>query len=124
MTLWSAVPEGVQRGQYTVGALEVTYPVPLPVQTENSLFSVGPYPTVLPDLPSFPGKNLVVSYCSGCHTTQYLLMQPKLSPEGWKKIVAKMEVSFGAPVPKKAEGPILTYLEQLSEQRGPTSGNR
>jgi hypothetical protein len=108
----------VEEGQYALAAGETRYPLTLPRQNPDPFYSVGPYPMSIPELPKLAGSTLVASYCSGCHTTQYLLMQPKLSRAAWEKIVKKMTDSFGAPVPQELRSQILAYLEALSSLKG------
>jgi cytochrome c5 len=59
------------------------------------------------------GVNKVETYCSICHTTGYIPMQPRFSSEKWSAIVHKMIVVFGAPVNEKDSKEIINYLSRF-----------
>ena len=51
------------------------------------------------------------AYCSVCHTTTYITMQPPLPGTVWKAEVEKMIKVYGAAIPPDAEAKILAYLQ-------------
>lgn len=62
------------------------------------------------------GRDKVASYCSICHSTDYITMQPRLTVDKWSAIVHKMIVVFGAPVNEDDSKTIINYL---AEHYGP-----
>jgi hypothetical protein len=57
------------------------------------------------------GADATVARCSGCHTSDYIVMNsPFLTPEGWTAEVAKMRAAFGAPIDDATAAEIAAYL--------------
>ena len=56
------------------------------------------------------GVGKVETYCSICHSPDYILMQPQFSSGKWSAIVHKMIVVFGAPVSEQDSKEIINYL--------------
>ena len=48
--------------------------------------------------------------CLQCHSTRYVLMQPRLSQAVWEKEVKKMIDAFGAVIPDADQREIVEYL--------------
>ncbi len=58
-----------------------------------------------------PGAALATAFCFTCHSADYVLTQPPASSRTyWKNTVAKMQKTFGAPIPDNALDPIADYL--------------
>ena len=83
---------------------------PEPLQA-GSVYTTGALPALPPKLPDGPGKELVESFCVGCHSLRYIAMQPPLSAQQWAKEVDKMIRDYGAVVGDEARSQILSYLK-------------
>jgi sulfite dehydrogenase len=58
-----------------------------------------------------PGYQLVQRNCAGCHSAQYVAMQPPSSPRAWwDATIKKMKKPFGAPFPDDDIAPMVDYL--------------
>jgi hypothetical protein len=57
------------------------------------------------------GKAEVEGYCSMCHSTRYITMQPPLPPETWAAEVNKMVKVMGQPIPDDVQPVIIKYLQ-------------
>jgi hypothetical protein len=57
------------------------------------------------------GKAEVEGYCSMCHSTRYITMQPPLPAAAWEAEVTKMRNAFGATIPDEAASKIVGYLK-------------
>lgn len=102
---------GVVAGQWTQGPLGLILQ-PAPAQpSEGSVYRVGAYPMYTPELADGEGKELVMGYCSICHSVTYITMQPPLAD--WKPTVNKMLKTYGGEkfIPPEAAEKILAYLQ-------------
>jgi hypothetical protein len=80
------------------------------VPQEGTAFP-GPKPAAMtPPLAEGDGRDAVMGYCSVCHNTTYITMQPPLPPEKWKAVVDKMVKTFGAQIPDGDKDRIVAYL--------------
>lgn len=62
-------------------------------------------------LPDDPGSQLVEANCSGCHSLDYILTQPRGKPAAfWRDAVTKMVNVYGAPIDKPDGDRIAAYL--------------
>ena len=59
---------------------------------------------------SLPGFVLATTHCYTCHSVDYVRMQPVSTRAYWKSSVAKMQKTFGAPIPDSAVDPLVDYL--------------
>lgn len=67
-----------------------------------------------------PGLQLVNSYCSICHSTEYIPMNaPAQDRAGWEKTVTKMVNVFGAPIPERDRALIVDYLARNHSKPAP-----
>jgi sulfite dehydrogenase (cytochrome) subunit B len=58
-----------------------------------------------------PGDQTTVATCSGCHTSNYIIMNSAfLTPDAWKAEVTKMRTAFGAPIDDATAAEITAYL--------------
>jgi sulfite dehydrogenase (cytochrome) subunit B len=57
-----------------------------------------------------PGLEKVQADCGVCHSTDYIVRQPRKSAKDWQAEVTRMVAAFGAPIPKPDEGIIVQYL--------------
>src|SRR5437764_14312993 len=83
----------------------------------NSVSSIT-FPAVTIDIPKGPGYETFNARCVVCHSHQYILMQPRFSPEVWTAEVQKMRKVFGAPVGDDQVDEIVNYLVSV---RGPVA---
>jgi hypothetical protein len=83
----------------------------LPKETDGATFGVTAYPLYPPDLPAGPGREDIQSYCSTCHSTRYITMQPPLPSETWAAEVNKMVKVMGQPIPEDVQPVIIKYLQ-------------
>lgn len=75
------------------------------------------------DLPTLPdntlkpgkGKELVETYCSICHSVNYITIQKKLPRKIWEMEVKKM-IMYGTPLENEEE--IKTIIDYLVENHG------
>jgi len=80
-------------------------------ETDGALYSVRDYPLYLPELASGEGRAAVQSYCSTCHSTRYITMQPALRPDAWTAEVNKMVKVMGGGIPEEVQPVIIKYLQ-------------
>jgi hypothetical protein len=66
----------------------------------------NPYAT----LRSGPGVEVTRRQCVSCHSTDYIVMQPRGSAKQWDGVVTKMIKVFGAPVSDEDARTIVEYL--------------
>ncbi len=57
-----------------------------------------------------PGLEVVRANCGLCHSTDYIVRQPRGDAKQWGPEVAKMMKTFGAPVSPENEKIIVQYL--------------
>ena len=67
-------------------------------------------PSLPPDLPDGPGKQVVLDRCVVCHSPRYIMIQPTFSRSVWTAEVDKMRKTFGAPVADEQVEAIVNYL--------------
>jgi hypothetical protein len=69
------------------------------------------------DLKPGPGVEVTRTACTLCHSTDYIVMQPRGGVEQWHGVVTKMRQVFGAPI---SEPEARTIVEYLATAYGPT----
>ncbi|MGC1483748.1 MAG: hypothetical protein WA789_08145 [Candidatus Acidiferrum sp.] len=102
----------LQKGQYkgaTLGQLEQAAPNGV---APNSEYGAISYPLYLLEMEAGDGKAETEGYCSVCHSTRYITMQPPLPPATWEAEVNKMKKTFGATIPDEATTRITHYLQE------------
>ena len=57
-----------------------------------------------------PGAELTQRQCVLCHSTDYIVMQPRGGARQWEGVVTKMIKVFGAPVDEQDAKTIVEYL--------------
>ena len=67
-------------------------------------------PNIQVPLKEGDGRSKAEAYCSVCHSTDYITMQPKFSRAQWTATVTKMIKAFGAPIPLDDADTIINYL--------------
>ena len=101
----------MERGNYapaTGGQLQPSPPVAL---TEDSVYQVSDYPLHPPELAEGEGRAETEAFCSLCHSTRYITMQPPLPAATWEAEVTKMRKTFGAAIPDPPAALIIKYLQ-------------
>jgi hypothetical protein len=82
-----------------------------PRDFDNAIYSVAAFPLYPVDLAPGDGRDAVQAYCSTCHSTRYITMQPPLPPETWEAEVNKMVKIMGQPIPEDVQPVIIKYLQ-------------
>jgi len=103
------LPGVVSAGSYTQGSLGMILQPQPAAPSEGSVYRVGAWPLYTAELVDGPGKELVMGYCSICHSVTYITMQPPLAD--WTPTMNKMIKTYGAPIPEDAAKQILAYLQ-------------
>ncbi len=57
-----------------------------------------------------PGMEIARANCTICHSTDYIVRQPRSTAQQWQAEVAKMIKVFGAPIAPDNEKTIAEYL--------------
>jgi|SRR5215471_13708058 len=57
-----------------------------------------------------PGVEVTRQQCVSCHSTDYIVMQPRGNARQWDGVVTKMIKVFGAPVSDQDAKTIVEYL--------------
>src|SRR5574341_56838 len=84
------LPGLAHSGQYSKGILlSITQPDSIQ-QSSDSVYSVGAYPLYTSELAPGEGREITQVYCSFCHSTTYITMQPPLPAVTWETEVYKM----------------------------------
>lgn len=96
-------------GSTNPGNIEQTSPISL---TADAKYEVGAFPLFPPGLASGDGQQEALSFCSQCHSTRYITMQPPLPAVTWEAEVNKMIKTFGASIPEASAKKIILYLQQ------------
>ena len=78
-------------------------------QQKDSVKSIE-LPVIAVDLADGPNRDKAAGFCTICHGTEYIPMQPKLSKAQWTATVTKMIKAFGAPIPQEDADRITEYL--------------
>jgi cytochrome c5 len=61
-------------------------------------------------LPDGAAVQLVRNQCGFCHSTDYIVMQPRGDAKQWDAVVTKMIKVFGAPITESDAKAIVEYL--------------
>ena len=100
-----------KRGNYApapLGQLQQSSPATL---TDDSVYQVSAYPLYRPELAEGEGRAETESFCSLCHSTRYITMQPPLPAATWEAEVTKMRKTLGAPISDASAVLIIKYLQ-------------
>jgi cytochrome c5 len=57
-----------------------------------------------------PGSELARTQCQFCHSTDYIVIQPRGDARQWQAVVTKMITVFGAPISEADAKAIAEYL--------------
>ncbi|WP_176091399.1 c-type cytochrome [Burkholderia ambifaria] len=75
--------------------------------------SVDLPPSVLP-FPPGVGAELAIKHCQMCHAPATVLEQPPLTQREWEKVIQKMRVHFGAPIPESDIRELAHYFSVIN----------
>jgi hypothetical protein len=102
----------LQRGHYRPATLGQLLQASPDESSTDSQYAGGSYLLYPPELESGEGKAEVEGYCSTCHSTRYITMQPPLPAPAWETEVTKMRKTFGATIPDETTSKIVGYLQK------------
>jgi len=83
--------------KYGANAAPIAYTLP----AETAVFGPG------------PNRETVINNCTGCHSTDYIFIQPtgaKFKEDFWRAEVNKMIKTYGAPIAEADIPKIVEYL--------------
>ena len=63
------------------------------------------------------GGDVLVTNCTGCHSPEMILTQPKLAADKWQATIDKMRKAYHAPVAPADDAKIIAALMALPPQR-------
>lgn len=107
-----AVPlEDVRKGAYAPDGLGQISQASVAELSEGASYEVSAYPAFPLQLAEGAGRGETQIYCSPCHTTRYVLMQPPLPAATWDAEVKKMMKTYGAQIPEADMQKIILYLQ-------------
>lgn len=99
------------RGYYSqVNPGSITQSAP-PKDSDSATYRVAAFPLYPVNLAPGEGREAVQAYCSTCHSTRYITMQPPLPSETWEAEVNKMVKVMGQPIPEDVQLVIIKYLQ-------------
>jgi mono/diheme cytochrome c family protein len=101
----------LQKGHYESASLGKVQQAAPSENAPDSQYGGSAYPLYPPELADGEGKAEVEGYCSMCHSTRYITMQPPLPAATWEAEVTKMKKTFGATIPDEAIAKIIQYLQ-------------
>lgn len=78
----------------------------LTLPAENVAFAAG------------PGGDMLVANCTGCHSPEMILNQPKMAADKWQATIDKMRKAYHAPVAPADDAKIIAALLALPAQQG------
>ena len=106
--MFAQVRSGNYGSQKTGSLAQTAAPELLP----DAEYHVSSFPSFPVDLAEGEGQAETQSFCSICHSTRYITMQPPLPAPVWEAEVNKMIKTYGAPIPEATAKKITTYLRK------------
>lgn len=89
--------------------LAVVLAVPLTATGQGKSITL-PLDHAYADLKPGPGAEVTARTCRSCHSTDYIVMQPRGDARQWEGVVTKMIGVFGANIPPDDAKAIAQYL--------------
>ena len=111
LALGGAVLAQVRSGGYGSRKGESLAQPSAKVEQAEAGYSVAPFPSLPADLAEGVGRAETESFCSLCHSTRYITMQPPLPAQTWEAEMNKMIKTYGAQIPEAPAKKILAYLQ-------------
>jgi len=84
--------------------------IPLPVRAADQKTITLPPDNAMATLAPGPGMEVARANCGLCHSTDYIVRQPRSDAKQWQAEVTKMVKVFGAPISPENEKAIVEYL--------------
>jgi cytochrome c5 len=84
--------------------------IPLAARAADQKTIVLPPDNAMATLTPGPGMEVARASCGLCHSTDYIVRQPRGDAKQWQAEVAKMIKVFGAPISPDNEKTIVEYL--------------
>ncbi len=95
------------RRPLTLAALALAVPLAAWAQTKTiTLPADSPYAALEPG----PGMEVTARECRSCHSSDYIVMQPRGDAKQWEGVVTKMIKVFGANISPEDSAAIVRYL--------------
>ena len=88
----------------------ILFVVPLAAWAADQKTITLPPDNALATLAPGPGMEVAQANCGPCHSTDYIVRQPRGDMKQWGPEVAKMIKVFGAPISPESEKMIVEYL--------------
>ena len=107
----TAVYAQLQNGRYdsaNPGTIQQSAPA---IFSPDAKYDASYYPSFPPELAAGDGLLETQSFCSQCHSTRYITMQPPLPAATWEAEVNKMIKTLGASIPEASAKKITLYLQ-------------
>ena len=93
----------------TLGIATLVLALPLAAAAETKTITLPPdHP--YGDLKPGPGVEVAQRACRSCHSTDYVVMQPRGDAKQWEAVVTKMIKVFGASISDEDAKAIVRYL--------------
>jgi mono/diheme cytochrome c family protein len=84
--------------------------IPAAVRAAEQKTIALPSDNELATLKPGPGMEMARANCLPCHSTDYIVTQPRGDAKQWQAVVTKMVKVFGAPIRPQDEKAIVEYL--------------
>src|ERR1700747_2521662 len=88
-------------------ALLLAWPLAVAAQTKSITL---PLDHAYGELKPGPGADVTARTCRSCHSTDYIVMQPRGDAKQWEGVVAKMMGVYGANIAPEDAKAIAQYL--------------
>ena len=111
LALGGAVLGQVRSGAYSSRKGESLAQAGAKVAEAEADYSVAPFPSLPVDLADGEGRAETESFCTPCHSTRYITMQPPLPAPTWEAEMNKMIKTYGAQITEAPAKKILAYLQ-------------
>jgi cytochrome c5 len=92
-----------------LAALSLAAPAPPPAGAETKTITLPP-DSAYADLRPGAGMEIAQRDCRGCHSTDYIVMQPRGDAKQWSGVVTKMMKVYGANISEADAKAIVEYL--------------
>ncbi len=95
--------------KFVIASVLVLLLIPLAAWAAETSITLPPdnaYATLKPG----PGVEVTRAQCASCHSTDYIVMQPRGDMKQWQGVVTKMIKVFGAPISEQDANAIVEYL--------------
>ncbi len=94
----------------TLAFLAVLLGMPLVLWAADQKSITLPADHDLATLKAGPGMEVAKASCAVCHSTDYIVLQPRGDAKHWQAVVTKMIKVYGAPIAPESEKTVVEYL--------------